>query len=226
MNSILVQSAEPTFAVATCLSKVIDADPRVAPADTSADQFVRELIDPGVVLGVLALADGAWDIVARSTVPLVLVPPASESKHVGQYELRRVLVPLDGTDEAAHAVAATVRLFRTAGIEIVVLHVFDEHTVPAHWDQAAHARDAWETEFLARYCDPCFPDAPLGLTLRSGAPGQRIVDLAAEQADMIVLGWSQQLLPGRARIVRQAVSAATVPVLLIPAGAPDTASIA
>jgi len=42
----------------------------------------------------------------------------------------------------------------------VVLHVFDAQTVPKFWDQHAHAGQAWEQEFLARYC--ALPGARLG----------------------------------------------------------------
>ncbi|MEC3953730.1 hypothetical protein VMT65_11855 [Nocardia sp. CDC153] len=67
-----------------------------------------------------------------------------------------------------------------------------------------------------------FPGRCQTITLRSGVPGEHVVDVAAEKADMIVLGWSQQLLPGRARIVRKTVVAESVPVMLVPVGAGKT----
>ncbi|WP_330178591.1 universal stress protein [Nocardia sp. NBC_01503] len=213
MNSILVRSAESAFAVAATLAKVVGAHVSGVPSDVPDEEFVRALDDPEVVMGVVAHNDGVWKIVRRSAVPIVLVPPTMVA---AQYGIERVLVPLDGTEEASYAVAESVRLFCAAGIEIMVLHVFDSTTVPAHWDQAAHARAAWETEFLARFCAPYFPGLCQTLTLRSGAVGDNIVDVAAEQADLIVLGWSQRLEPGRAQIVRNAVATATVPVMLVP----------
>ena len=55
------------------------------------------------------------------------------------------------------------------------------------------------------------------LELRTGVAGERVLDVAeAEGADMIALGWSQQLDPGRARTVRRAVLDAVVPVMLVP----------
>ncbi|WP_169814785.1 universal stress protein [Nocardia crassostreae] len=214
MNYVLVRTAEPAFAVAGTLAKVMEASVHTVPADVSDDDFVRALGDPDAVLGVVAHDDRVWDVLRRCTVPIVLVPAGTDPV---QYDIDRVLVPLDGTDEAAHAVSETVRLFGAAGFEIVVLHVFDRGTVPAHWDQAAHARDAWEHEFVARYCTPYFPGVCQTLTLRSGVPGDMIVDVAAEHADLIVLGWSRQLLLGRARTVRGAVAGASVPVMLVPA---------
>ena len=47
--------------------------------------------------------------------------------------------------------------------------------------------------------------------------GERVPDVAeAEGADVIALGWSQRLDPGRARTVRRAVLDAVVPVMLVP----------
>ncbi|APA98453.1 universal stress protein [Nocardia seriolae] len=209
MNEILYRPSEATRAVAAALAKITGAQPYPVPAETPDADFARALAGPGVVLGVLDRADGPWEIVRRVAVPLVVVPPGTS----GDYTLDRVLVPLDGTDEAAYAVSETVRLFAEAGIAVTVLHVFDENTAPAHWDQAAHARPAWEHEFRARFCHH-LPET--ALTLRSGLPGEHIVDVAAEQADLIVLGWSRRLVPGRARIAREAVDTAAVPVLLIP----------
>jgi hypothetical protein len=99
---------------------------------------------------------------------------------------------------------------------VVVLHVFDASTVPRFWDQAAHARRAWEEEFMTRFCAQ--PGARL--ELRSGAAGQQVVDVAAtEGVDLITLGWSQRLDPGRAQTVRRTVLEAAVPVMLVPLAA-------
>ncbi|MBF6132437.1 universal stress protein [Nocardia otitidiscaviarum] len=214
MNFILARSSEPVPVVAACLAKVMEAALRPVPADFPDDELMRALDDPDVVLGVVGNDDGVWKVLRRCSIPLVVVPPRT----AGEYGLGRVLVPLDGTEEAAHAVSATVRLLGAGGVEIVVLHVFDRTTVPAHWDQAAHARDAWESEFVARFCNPYFPGLRQTMTLRSGVAGDTIVDVAAEQADMIVLGWSRQLLPGHAESVRTAVAAASVPVMVVPIG--------
>ncbi|MEC3918702.1 universal stress protein [Nocardia sp. CDC160] len=212
MNTIVVRMSETAFAVAAALAKVTDAEVVSVPADISAEEFARALGDPDVLLGVMTRAHGPWVIAQHSAVPLVVVPPETS----GDYALERVLVPLDGTEEAAQAISETVRLFCAAGVEITVLHVFDQNTAPAHWDQAAHARPAWEREFHARFCAPYLPASCHTVTLRSGTPGAHILDLAATHSDLIVLGWSQHLTEGRARTVRHTLSAAPVPVLLIP----------
>ena len=74
-------------------------------------------------------------------------------------------------------------------------------------------RRAWAEEFLARYC----AQPEVRLELRTGVAGEHVLDVAeAERADMIALGWSQQLDPGRAHTVRRAVLDAVVPVMLVP----------
>jgi hypothetical protein len=187
-------------------------------AERAAAQVLGALHSPGIVLAVLARDERSrpiWRRVAqRSARPVVLVPAAARGRRP---EIRRVLLPLDGTAESAAAVAGAVEQFARAGVDLVVLHVFDAETVPRFWDQAAHAGQAWAEEFLARYCAQ-----PGGrLELRTGAAGEHVLDVAAaERADMIALGWSQQLDPGRARTVRRAVLDAVIPVMLVPM-APD-----
>lgn len=210
----------PVISTAAAVAEITRAQVRrVSPAgDLSAEravgQVLRALHSPGTLLVVLAGDELSrpiwWRVVQRSARPVILVPPAARGRRPG---IRRVLVPLDGTAESAAAVAETVEQFARAGVDLVVLHVFDAATVPRFWDQAAHARRAWEEEFLARYCAQ--PGARL--ELRSGVAGEHVLDVAeAERADMIALGWSQQLDPGRASTVRRAVLDAVVPVMLVP----------
>ncbi|WP_067537258.1 universal stress protein [Nocardia crassostreae] len=217
MNDILIQPTEAATTVAASLADLVAARVRPVAAAASAAEFLRELAEPDVLLGVAALDGGGWSIVEGSAKPIVLVP---HSLRLGADVIKRVLVPLDGTEEAAHAVAESVCLFRAAGTEIVVLHVFDRSTVPACWDQPAHARSAWEAEFLARHCVPYFDGPPPQVTLRSGHPGEHVVQVAEDAADLIILGWSRRLLPGRAQTVRTAVTGARVPVMLVPTVAP------
>ena len=183
-------------------------------AEGAAAAVLRALHSPSGVLAVLAGDEPSrpvWRrVVQHSARPVILVPAAARGR---RRQMRRVLVPLDGTAESAAAVAETVEQFARAGVDLVVLHVFDAETVPRFWDQAAHARGAWEEEFLARYC----AQPGVRLELRSGVAGEHVLEVAeAERADMIALGWSQRLDPGRARTVRRAVLDAVVPVMLVP----------
>jgi nucleotide-binding universal stress UspA family protein len=180
----------------------------------AARQVIRALHQPGTVTGVLSgdeMSRPLWQPVAqRSAEPVVLVPAGARRL---PRRIRRVLLPLDGTARSAAAVAEAAERFARGGAELVVLHVFDAETVPKFWDQQAHASQAWEQEFLARYC--ALPGARV--ELRSGAAAEHVAKVAgAEQADMIALAWSQRLGPGRAAAVRRTIVEADVPVMLIP----------
>jgi len=180
----------------------------------AASQVIRALHQPGTVTGVLPGDERRrqlWQPVAqRSAKPVVLVPAGTRRL---PRRIRRVLLPLNGTARSAAAVAEAAERFARGGAELVVLHVFDAETVPKFWNQHAHASQAWEQEFLARYC--ALPGARL--ELRSGDAAEHVAKVAgAEQADMIALAWSQRLEPGRALVVRRAVLDAGVPVMLVP----------
>jgi len=186
-----------------------------AVSDMEAERRVmRELRRSRTASGVLA-GHGAprplWQRVAQqSGKPVVLVPAGARD---APPRISRVLMPLDGTARSATAIAATAGRLARAGVELVVVHVFDAGTVPMFWDQHAHEGRAWAQEFLARYCTQ--PGARL--ELRSGPAAEHVLDVAeAERADMIALAWSQRLEPGRAALVRHVVRNAAVPVLLVP----------
>jgi hypothetical protein len=208
-------------AVADAVAVVAHSQVRWIDLDTAPDDergaavlLLREMDKPATAVGVLARdrpTPSTWQLVVRDAAkPVVVVP---ETVEVARPVISRVLVPLDGTPEAAAAVSEAVGLFAGAGVDVVVLHVFDTSTVPRFWDQAAHARRAWEEEFMTRFCAQ--PGARL--ELRSGTAGQQVLDVAAaEGVDLITLGWSQRLDPGRALTVRRTVLEAVVPVMLVP----------
>lgn len=206
-------------AVAGAMAEILHAsvtplratDPDLAKR-TSA--ILAEVADPEVGLAVLAAnppGDGAcWPVVTGARKPVVLAPRHPRGR---TGVISRVLLPLDGTPEATAAVYEATELFAEAGVDLLVLHVFDESTVPRFWDQPAHALPAWSAEFLARHV----PHVEARLTVRSGKPGDHVIGVAEEEkADLIALGWSQNPDPERARTVRQAVRDARVPVLLLP----------
>ena len=186
---------------------------------TSAAGGERVLAALGIsssVLGVLAAERSpdalCWQVVGRADTPVVVVPPRAAGT---ERAIRRALVPLDGTYESTLAVAGTIRLLDRAGTDLIVLHVFDASTAPSFWDQPAHAYEAWVDEFRSRSTAP----RSARLELRSGTPGERVVNVASEEnVDLIALAWSQRLEPKRARTVRTSVLEAAVPVLLVPIG--------
>jgi len=153
----------------------------------------------------------ALEIITRVPKPVAVVPPHAQPRQ----EITRLLVPLDGTRESSQALEDTIKLAHRRQLEIIVLHVHSPATVPAFADHEPHATAAWDREFLSRHI--ATPHDRVSLQRRLGAPGEDIVALARENAaDLIVLAWSQDLSPGRARVVSRTLAHSNVPVLLIP----------
>lgn len=222
MSQVLAAAPDETsaaFDVAEAMASITQSDVHTMAANAAdypdAETFLAALSRPETLLGVLVphptRRTESWQVIQRSEKPLIVVP-----RHFVVHSspaISRVLVPLDGSTEAALTVRDTMRLFADADVELIVLHVFDAATVPMFWDQAAHARDGWEQEFRETCCIP----PTTKVELRRGTPGQRVVEVAAEEhSDLVALGWSQNLAPGRARTVLTTVRDAELPVMLMP----------
>jgi nucleotide-binding universal stress UspA family protein len=171
-----------------------------------------------LVLGARGLHGGpqpaghtALEVITRIAKPVAVVPPdAHPPEH-----LNRILVPLEGTSESSQALDDTVKLAHQRGPEVLVLHVHSPATVPAFADHDPHAALAWEREFLTRYIST--PHDRVTLLRRLGVPADDVVAVARETgADLIVLTWSQDLAPGRARVVSETLAHSDIPVLLLP----------
>ena len=154
----------------------------------------------------------ALDVIGSIAKPVVVVPPHARPPQ----RIRRVLLPLQGTAETSTAPAAALDLAADADLDVVVLHVLHEDSLPRFTDQPQHETQAWASEFLARYCPHGLKS--VRLELRLGRPAEQILQLAAEtEADLIALGWNQELALGRARVVRSVLERGEIPLLLIPA---------
>ena len=110
--------------------------------------------------------------------------------------MRRSARPRAGCSSrsTAHAgVSAAVRpliaAYVAAGAEVIAVHVFEPHTVPMFLDGVPD-EIAWRDEFLSQHC------ADLGIRLET-RPGPTVLALldvaAAEDVDVIALGWRQNL---------------------------------
>jgi nucleotide-binding universal stress UspA family protein len=185
------------------------------------DQIVAATQDPDVaalVLGARGVHGGpqpaghtALDVITRVPKPIVVVPPHAEPPE----ELALILVPLEGSSESSRALEDTIRLAQRRRLQILVLHVHSPTTVPAFADHEPHATRAWDQEFLTRHI--ATPHEHVRLLRRVGVPADDIVAVARETtADLIVLAWSQNLGPGRARVVSETLAHTTIPVLLLP----------
>lgn len=172
---------------------------------------VEAIAREGVELGVLGVGppgDGCWRVIPRVARPLLVVPDRASSE-AGRP--RRVLAPLDGMASTAASIRAMAERLVAAGAEVAAIHVFEPATVPAFWDQAAHSHRSWTAEFLRRNL-PTARD----LGLRRGDPATEVLaEVAGGGIDALLLGWSQDLSEGRAKIVREALTTGRVPVLLV-----------
>jgi nucleotide-binding universal stress UspA family protein len=154
----------------------------------------------------------ALQVITVLRKPVVVVPPVVAPPS----RIESVLVPLDGTTASAAALRETVEFARNAAARITVVHVAQRHTAPPFENHLPHEVDAWSREFIARYC-PSATDATLELRVRDGEPDEHVLDiLRRSNCDLVTLGWSQDLAPGRAAIVRRMLAESPVPVLLTP----------
>jgi nucleotide-binding universal stress UspA family protein len=195
------------------------------PLRTLTGRPVEALVDAAGADDVVALVLGArrtpagarpvgataFAVMQSLAKPLVVVPP--DTVHAG--DLRSVLVPLEGTVSTSLAPRSIFKVARAARLDVVVVNVRGEESLPAFTDQPQHETSAWGHEFLARYCP--WGIGSVRLDMRVGVPEQEILRAAEENhVDLIALGWSQELAGNRAPIVRSVLERGRVPVLLIP----------
>jgi hypothetical protein len=146
------------------------------------------------------------EVITQVTKPVMVVPP---DRPVRKHP-RRALVPHDGTQAVSATLRQTTRLL--TGLELVVLHVFDEATVPRFLDDD---RDLarWSDKFLAGHTDGFQSRLEFG----RGDPATAILAMAeGKDVDVIALGWSEDLTPQRSRVIRRVLVEAGRPVLLVP----------
>ena len=196
---------------------------------TGRGPLVESLIHAGEADDVVAMVIGARStpggsrplgstalaVATQLSKPIVVVPPDIPPDIPPGDRIRRVLVPIDGARSAALTPRATIEPAEGAEIDIVALHVLEKDVLPAVTDQPQHEWRAWAQEFIHRYCD--WHVGTLRLETRVGRP-QDLVPEAAEtlNVDLVALGWSQHLEPGRAPTVRAVLERCHRPVLLIP----------
>lgn len=84
---------------------------------------------------------------------MVVVAPAAISPGV----IRRLLLPLEGTEISSQPVLERLLPLLVADIELVVLHVFTDATLPVMLDRPGRDLEISGREFLTRHCPPCEP---------------------------------------------------------------------
>jgi nucleotide-binding universal stress UspA family protein len=141
--------------------------------------------------------------------PVLVVPP--ESKPIDR--LRRVLIAMEGTSKKARSIANAIDIAAGADLDLTVVHVDDEDSIPQFSDQVAHETDAYATEFLARYLRGA-PDAHL--ELRIGVPADEIIDITNTlDPDLVAIGWPHVAGEHRGAVARDILDRSHVPVLLV-----------
>lgn len=213
-----------------------DGDGRTARgAADSADVSVRvesgdvvtHLVDATAAAGVVAVVVGARarpgsrrpaghvavELVTRCAKPVIVVPPEAPWRG----EFRRILVALEGTTATSQQLRPVIELGRDPRLDVTVVHVDDEASIPLFSDQPQHETDAFATEFLARY-GPHDDGSPT-LELRFGDPAEEVLSVCDDTAaNLVVVAWSRSLAPGHARFVRHVLKHARIPVMLLPTG--------
>lgn len=138
--------------------------------------------------------------------------------------VRRILVPLDGSEQAAQAVTEGAALAAAAKARLVLLYVLSDQpaarapAISRYSDQIHHEMEAWRDEFMrsgfARERGRGALSAEVAL--RCGDPGDQIVRYAAEEdCDVIITAWGGSLSAGRAQVVRTLLAQASCPILFL-----------
>lgn len=198
------------------------------PLLTMPGRVVERLVEAGEASDVVALAIGAgthassWPLGGTAAAvavalrkPVLVVPPDASPPAT----FRRVLVPLEGSLSSSLAPRSLFELAAEARVDVVALHIHDQDSIPAFTDQPQHEMAAWTREFIERYCP--WGIGAVQLEIRIGRVGELVPEVAGQcGCDLIALGWSQQLSPGRAPVVRETLERSHLPVLLVPVEVP------
>jgi nucleotide-binding universal stress UspA family protein len=141
--------------------------------------------------------------------PVLAVPPDARTGG----PLRRVVVAMEGTPAKARRLKRAVDVASGAGLELVVVHVDTESSIPLFSDQVQHETDSYAREFLARYCRGA-PEARL--ELRVGNPADEILGcVEAEGSHLLAIGWPHSDDPRRGAVAGEILERAHVPLLLV-----------
>jgi nucleotide-binding universal stress UspA family protein len=193
--------------------------------------------EPGVILVILTthvtsikegrhLGSVAEAVIKGTNRPVLLVRP--EASLVPR-ELRRFLLPVDGTPKTATALRPATALAMRLGASLDLLYIAGPESAapeergsiwaPRYVDQPQHEWSGWANEVaerLASFCAHCPPDVPVQMFLGQGDIGTEIEKFALEHAsDAVVLVRRSRLQPGRAKILRTVLERTPCPVLIL-----------
>ncbi len=157
----------------------------------------------------VALGHVALDVATRTTRPLLVVPAHDRFGRDGS--VSRVMLPLGARAGTTAVARRLVERLADGGAQVVIAHVSDH---PAPGGSPTGDGEGWHDQFLDRH-----GWGGRRLEVRRGSPWEDLARLAFDiDADLVAVNWSQQLAPGRARIVQHLLTRPSIPVLLLPAG--------
>jgi nucleotide-binding universal stress UspA family protein len=152
----------------------------------------------------------APSVASATAKPVILVPPSWAVPAT----LSRVLVGIKGTPRRARALKRTVELAGAAGLELFVVHVDQEDSIPLFSDQVQYETELYVGEFLARYL-PGTGDN-VRVQLRTGVAADEILAAADEvDAHLIAIGWPHSLDPERGHVAREIAARSRRGVVLV-----------
>lgn len=187
--------------------------------DDSLDALARVAVEPDVVavllgahshpgtrrgVGHLPLA-----LASETDNPVIVVPPTAHPPA----RVSRVLIAMKGTPTKPVDLRRAIELATASGLDITVVHVDDESTIPPFCDQVQHDTDVYAAEFFARN----LPGAiHARLELRVGSPVEEILDVARSVgAEILAVGWPRHTGPGHGEVAREILERSETPVLLV-----------
>jgi len=182
----------------------------------------RAVAEPGVIAAVLG-ARGTpggrrpsgrttMHILERVAKPILVVPPDAVS--LPPRPFRRLLVPLEGTEDSSRLVGEALSALIVTEVELVAVHVFTPGTSPRVLDRPVRDLEILGGEFLARH----LPGAAR-IEMRAGPVAATVCEVCRqEDADLIVMGWSQDSSAGRAIVIHEVLGRSSVPILVLPFG--------
>lgn len=136
----------------------------------------------------------------------------------------RIVIPVDGSDEATYAASRGLELARAFDAAVSILHVVEQRalTLSRGSDERARLREQGEAVVNAIAERATELDQSVTTRVTDGKPGVRISEYAAEQdADLIVIG--RQGLTGLKRrlvggVTEEVLHRSDIPVFVVPDG--------
>lgn len=174
----------------------------------------------------------AEDVVRGTHQPVLLVNPEVAIGR-GSGNLKRLLLPLDGTPQTAVALRPAAELAARLGARVDLLYVAPPEqarpsergsmAAPRYVDQPQHEWPEWAGEAIRRLALSCagLPSSvDVQMFMTQGSVGEEIIRFACEHgSDAIVMVRRSRMQPGRARALREVLQRAPCPILLL--GGPE-----